>query len=37
LRRRFGDTLRARVNQFYRSEQAASAYRQLYAHYRAMD
>ncbi len=37
LRRRLGDTLRARVNQFYRSEQAASAYRQLYAHYRALD
>lgn len=37
LRRRFGETLRARVRQFYRSEQAADAYRQLYAHYMSAD
>jgi polysaccharide biosynthesis protein PelF len=36
LRRTFGETLRARVNMFYRSEQAASAYSQIYAHYIAL-
>ena len=37
LRRQYGETLRRRVAQSYTSEQAASAYQQLYAAYIAMD
>ena len=37
LRRQYGETLRRRVAQSFTSEQAASAYRQLYAAYIASD
>ena len=37
LRRQYGETLRRRVTQSYTSEQAAAAYRQLYAAYIASD